>query len=73
MQKLTLRMKAELVQDAKEYAARNGKSLSQLVADYLDFLTREAGVESELPPVTSHLKGLLKDRASTVSENDYKL
>nr|MDT0253452.1 DUF6364 family protein [Endozoicomonas sp.] len=45
MQKLTLRMEAEEVQKAKEYAAIHGKSLSQLVADYFDSLTENAATK----------------------------
>ena len=45
MQKLTLRMEAELVQNAKTYAAVHGKSLSQLVADYFSELTSQSTQE----------------------------
>ena len=71
MQKLTLRMDAELVNNAKQYAALHGKSLSQLVADYFDDLTRQTTDESTLPPLTQSLKGVLKDADKSWDEKDY--
>ena len=40
--KLTLRMDAQLIHDAKRIAQSRGKSLSQLVADYFRLLKRES-------------------------------
>lgn len=72
MQKLTLRMDAELVKSAKQYAALHGKSLSQLVADYFDDLTRQSLEENKLPPLTKSLKGVLADAEVVLKEDDYK-
>ncbi|MDB2384409.1 DUF6364 family protein [Endozoicomonas sp.] len=69
MQKLTLRMESELVDSAKDYAAQHGKSLSQLVADYFEVLTRQADA-GKLPPVTEKLKGILT-KGNEVTEQDY--
>ncbi|MGI9282053.1 MAG: DUF6364 family protein [Endozoicomonas sp.] len=71
MHKLTLRMEAELVEYAKEYAANHGKSLSQLVADYFNALIDESDTTEKLPPLTQSLKGAMA--GSVVStEEDYK-
>ncbi|WP_263079374.1 DUF6364 family protein [Endozoicomonas sp. Mp262] len=70
MQKLTLRMQPELIDHAKQYAAHHGKSLSQLVADYFEALTKEAYHSGSLPPLTRKLRGLLKDASDC--EQDYK-
>ena len=72
MQKLTLRMDAELVNSAKEYAAIHGKSLSQLVADYFGDLTHQATQEAKLPPLTKNLKGLLAQAEEPLDEESYK-
>lgn len=72
MQKLTLRMEAELVRSAKEYAAIHGKSLSQLVADYFDDLTSKSTKEVKLPPLTQSLKGALAHSKNNLNETSYK-
>lgn len=71
MQKLTLRIEAEQIQKAKEYATTHGKSLSQLVADYFDSLT-DKDPNNEMPPLTQRLRGILSDAQGTDAENSYK-
>lgn len=73
--KLTLRLEKALIEEAKEYASENGKSLSQLVADYFRALTiqkktanHEVDKEVKLGPLTASLVGLLSD----VEVDDYK-
>jgi len=72
--KLTLRMDDELVRRAKAEAARRGKSVSQMVGEFVDSLSaarRDAAHgEEDLPPVTASLVGVLK--GYDVSEADYK-
>jgi hypothetical protein len=64
--KLTLRMDDELVRQAKAEAARRGKSVSQMVGEFIDSLSaarRDAARgEEDLPPVTASLIGVLKGR-----------
>ena len=72
MQKLTLRMEAELVQSAKAYASVHGKSLSQLVADYFRELTSQSGGrEEKLPPLTQSLRDIMSDDKE-LDEKSYK-
>ncbi len=75
--KLTLRLDEILIQRAKSYSERTGKSVSQLVADYFALIYEESGEESgeasekasrdqlsevpELTPIVRSLKGSLKD------------
>ena len=69
--KLTLRMDSELIEQAKERAKRNGKSLSRLVADYFALLAGELDEgEGDVPPITRSLHGVLRDRG--VEEGDYQ-
>lgn len=70
--KLTLRLDAALIEQAKEQARRNGKSLSQLVADY--FVQLEAApARPPLPPMVAALKGALKrPDAHPLDEQDYR-
>jgi hypothetical protein len=69
--KLTLRLDEELIEQAKSYAGRVGKSVSQIVADYFRVLAAEKG-EPEPPsaPITESLHGLLK--GAGVDEKDYR-
>jgi len=62
--KLTLRLDARLIENAKSYAAARGRSVSQLVADYFAAL----GARPEAPtdaahtsyaPITASLRGAL--------------
>jgi len=68
--KLTLRLDDALICRAKAYAEERDKSLSQIVADYFVVLTEEKPAASELPPITSAMKGLL--RGTDLSEEDYR-
>lgn len=67
--KLTLRMDDRLIADAKNHAARAGKSLSQFVAEY--FLVCLSGTRNgtDATPRVSRLRGCLK--GTGVTEADY--
>ena len=65
---MTLRMDAGLIAAAKAEAAQRGKSVSQMVGEFIDSLGRSKKPHRELPPVTASLLGLLKNnRGSTES------
>ncbi|MBI3324288.1 MAG: antitoxin [Candidatus Omnitrophica bacterium] len=72
--KLTLRLEAELVQRAKSFAKKTGKSVSRIVADYFTMLERppkQGKTEARSwPPLVRSLKGCL--RKARVDENDYR-
>ena len=71
--KLTLRMDENLIAQAKAYAAKEGRSLSDLVGAYFARLS-----EPKVPspsrarsyPMTDALRGILK--GSNLDESDYK-
>ena len=65
--KLTLRLDESLIKRAKIYAKKNNKSLSQVVADYFQLLTRKTE-NTEVPLITQSLTGIIKD----TDEDDYK-
>lgn len=67
--KLTLRMEESLINQAKVYAKQHGKSLSQIVADYFQLLTKNPQA-SEIPPVTRSLIGVIENQAIDI--DDYK-
>jgi Family of unknown function (DUF6364) len=69
--KLTLRLDEELIEQAKSYSGRVGKSVSQIVADYFRVLGAEQDESApSLAPLTESLHGLLKD--AKVDEQDYR-
>jgi len=67
--KLTLRLDHELIEDAKAEAARRGKSVSQMVADYFRSLT-PVDKPIQYPPITQSLHGIIKE--DDLSEESYK-
>lgn len=67
--KLTLRLEKNLINQAKKYAASEGKSISKIVADYFSLLVQQnQTIDSELPPITRSLIGIL---SSSIDESDY--
>lgn len=66
--KLTLRLEDQLIEQAKSYARRSGKSLSKMVADYFAQLDGNLPPQT-LPPVTNALKGVLK--SASMDEASY--
>jgi len=71
--KLTLRIEEPLIKAAKKYSKAHGKSLSQLIANYLLLVTHAASIKSfseETPPLTRALKGILRNKK--LSKADYK-
>ena len=70
--KLTLRLEADLVQRAKSFAKKSGKSVSRIVADYFTVLERPPRRDKTLPwpPLVRSLKGSL--RKARRDEQDYR-
>ena len=68
--KLTLRLDDELINRAKSYARKSGKSVSQIVAGYFSPLDdKPAKDTSEITPIVRSLKGSLK--GVKVGKKDY--
>ena len=59
--KLTLRLDEELIERAKRYGKRNGRSVSQMVADYFALLEEELEDEGAGTPLVGSLRGALKE------------
>jgi len=60
--KLTLRMEKELIERAKAYARRSGRSVSQTVADYFALLDTELNdQEGADTPIVSSIRGSLSN------------
>ena len=69
--KLKLRLEDHLIESAKEYSAKTGKSVSKMVADFFVAIKNEKLQKGHpVTPTVDSLRGILKD--SGVSESDYK-
>jgi len=71
--KLTLRLGQNLIDEAKRYSRKRGKSISQLVADYFYLLvsrTKDKKSEADLPPLTASLKGSWRN--NSMGLKDYR-
>lgn len=68
--KLTLRIDEAVVRKAKMEAKRRGKSVSRMVAEFIESIGSRPESEKLLPPTTASLVGILKGQK--ISENDYK-
>jgi antitoxin component of RelBE/YafQ-DinJ toxin-antitoxin module len=69
--KLTLRLDDHLIESAKEYSAKTGKSVSRIVADLFEIIKNEKlRKDAPLSPTVRSLRGVLKGKK--VNENDYK-
>ena len=67
--KLTLTIEKELIEKAKVYARKKGRSLSDLIENYLKLLTNvEKETEQKPSPLVKSLKGSFKVPA----DFDYK-
>jgi hypothetical protein len=58
--KLTLTVEKEVIEMAKIYARKNGRSLSDLIENYLKALVQKQELENELSPMTKKLLGSVK-------------
>ncbi|MEN0006317.1 MAG: DUF6364 family protein [Bacteroidota bacterium] len=73
--KLTLTLDKNVIEQAKQYAKNEGRSLSNLIEDYLKVLITSANQEEEefqFSPIVSSLKGAIKLEPDQVEHFNYK-
>ena len=59
--KLTLTIEDSLIKQAKEYAKDKGRSLSDIIENYLKIITKDSEISIEKnTPITNSLKGSFK-------------
>ncbi len=59
--KLTLKLDKDVIADAKDYAARNGRSLSQMVEGFFKSLVEKRKAKKSKPrSIVAELSGILK-------------
>lgn len=59
--KLTLTIEEAVVVRAKQYAKMQGRSLSDLIENYLKAITQAEAKTSRTTPITDALRGSIKD------------
>jgi hypothetical protein len=57
--KLTLTIDEEVIKAAKKYASQNGKSISDIVGNYLKSITKSESQETAMSPKVSKLMGII--------------
>lgn len=68
--KLTLNLDKEIIQDAKTYAKSHSVSLSKLIENYLNSLTRVSKKKSTVSPLVESLTGIIPGDYD--ERNDYR-
>lgn len=58
--KLTLTLEEKVINSAKKYASRRGKSLSKIVEGYLKTISLNDSSEKKLLPKVAKLKGIIQ-------------
>lgn len=57
--KLTLNLNKRIIENAKNYAKENSISLSKLIENYLDSLTKKNSESSGISPLVESLTGII--------------
>ena len=71
-QKLTLSIDSSAIARGKDYAKRNGRSLSSMVESFLLLLNEDDNDIREQIPVSSKLMSLVGIGEGDITEDDYK-
>ena len=69
--KLTLNLDKGVIEQAKTYAKDNSVSLSKLIENYLDSLTKRSEKKSKISPLVQSLTGVIPS-GKYDDRNDYK-
>ncbi len=70
--KLTLSVDEQIIFKAKKYAKQNKKSLSQVIENYLTYLTEEDKFDLEISSTVKKWAGSIKIEEIEMDENDPK-
>lgn len=69
--KLTLNLDSDIIEHAKSYAKNNNVSLSKLIENYLDALTKKSDKTSQISPLVESLTGVIPS-GNYDDRKDYK-
>lgn len=68
--KLTLWVRSDSIRFGKRWAKEHKESISQLVSDYLLRLKKVGETRSEVTPIVSRMRGVIKGK--TIDRKDYR-
>ena len=69
--KLTLSLKADVIEAAKRYARSNEVSLSKLIESYLSSLTGKESEKTEITPLVKSLSGVISIQNDFDEKEEY--
>jgi ABC-type transporter Mla subunit MlaD len=69
--KLTLRLKKEVIDQAKKYANDHDTSLSKLIENYLEAVTNISEEEDHISPLVKSLSGVIQLSKGTNLKDKY--
>ena len=69
--KLTLNLSKRIIESAKDYAKNHKVSLSQLIENYLNALTKKEEKEIKVSPLVESLTGVIPKEEETEYKKDY--
>jgi predicted CopG family antitoxin len=58
--KLTITVEQSIIEKAKAYAKEKGRSLSDIIENYLKTITKDEEIVEEISPLVNSLKGSFK-------------
>jgi hypothetical protein len=69
--KLTLNLNKSIIEEAKFYAKKNSVSLSKLIENYLNSLTKSSTTQKKISPLVKGLTGVIPNK-KVDERKDYK-
>jgi len=69
--KLTLNLNKTIIEGAKDYAKENSVSLSKLIENYLNSLTKKDSKNSNVSPLVESLTGIIPSQTYKKTDSDY--
>ncbi len=69
--KLTLSIESDVIEQAKEYARQQHRSLSNMVENYLKLVVRKDSSTEEITPIVASLSGILPPDAADNFREEY--
>ena len=69
--KLTLNLNKSIIENAKNYAKENSVSLSKLIENYLNSLTKKQEKEIKVSPLVESLTGIIPTQTEKKNDDEY--
>ncbi|ADZ11531.1 hypothetical protein J5295_09685 [Riemerella anatipestifer] len=69
--KLTLNLNKSIIESAKDYAKENRVSLSKLIENYLNALTKKESKKVDVSPLVESLTGIIPHSSENETNEDY--